>query len=303
MSKIGTDFHGSQADLWLPLNRPTIPTEEDVPFFFSRVRKRQPKKILSIGTGCAMVEMGVAKVFPDVSFVLVEPSLRQLKRCHELCAAEGLDPARFELVAGVFKDFVPEYEFDQIWSIDSWFYAHSDSELKRAVKSLRPGGEFNLRMMCAGGKMCQLISGYGIGGESGLGHLLTAEELIASANSQRFEVEVEFVGHFGEPDVPEPFLRIAAMLLRIKWPKGADATDIFKQVAQKMLDNEQTMDAFFAHKLGRPMVETLAYLRGVPVDQLDIAIKRKMLQWHIDNAGPKHMRYGNITIKDPFRRA
>ena len=118
MTDMGTDFHKSQADLWLPLNRQTMPTEE------------------------------------DVSFVLVEPSRRQLERCHEICAAEGIDPARFELFAGTFKDFVPAGQFDQMWSIDSWFYAHSDSELRRAMDLLRPGGEFNLRMMCAGGKMC-----------------------------------------------------------------------------------------------------------------------------------------------------
>jgi hypothetical protein len=249
-----------------------------------------------------MVEMGVAKKFPDVPFVLVEPSRRQLERCHEICAAEGIDPARFELFVGTFKDFVPNRQFDQMWSIDSWFYAHSDSELRRAMSQLRPGGEFNLRMMCAGGTMCQMIGGYGIGGESGIRHLLTAEELIASANRQRLEVKVEFVGSFGVPEVPEPFLKFAAMLLRIPWPKGADPAGIFKQVAQRMLDDERVMDAFFAHKMGRPMLETLAYLRGIPVEELDVSMKRKMLEWHRDNSGPKHMRYGNITITDPLRR-
>ena len=72
---------------------------------------------------------------------------RQFRQVVTKCEVEQ---SRFDFVAKPFAEYFTEQKFDLLYSRHAWYYAHSDSELRRAMESLRAGGEFLITMWCEG---------------------------------------------------------------------------------------------------------------------------------------------------------
>lgn len=293
MSQIGTDFLETQADLFLPITRhePTSLDELDgkvaphsgAAFMLRHIRETGARRVLAIGCGTGMIELGIAQAVPDVRFELVEPSAAQLAHFERRLAESAVDPGRFTVFRGYFRDYIAS-EFDLIVSIHAWYYAHSADELGRAMAALRPGGRFLLQLWAHGSFVWRLCTDLGAAGKSRLGHLLSAEEVRACAEELGYRVSTEYFNY--EDDVDERG-RVEELIeaLRQAVARGPEAEALFWQ-------------ALWASKGGKDYLDALAYFSGVPVADIDHKRRVEAWSWFLKNFDAGR-RCGRLVVTAP----
>ena len=299
MSRIGTDFLHQQADLFLHVGRRTVPSRDELegringfspaPFLLHHIRELGARRVLSVGSGTGMLELAIAKLVPDVRFVLVEPSVQQLALFEHVLDEEGIERRRFELFQGYFRDYAVT-DVDLIMSVHAWYYAHSAEELHRAMRALYPRGRLLLQMWAAGSLISRLCTDIGAAGKSRLGHLLSAEEVRDCAKELGYRVDIEYFDYRDYLDPSEraaraAFVEVSLQTYRRAVAEGPSAESVFWS---ELAETDR----------GRAHLNAFAYFTGVPVSSMDNAWKAEAWAW-LAKHYKCHQRCARLVIRHP----
>jgi hypothetical protein len=295
MSDIGTEFLPTQADLYVfsdAANLSPIDVDPSREFLASRIHQTNAKKILSIGSGNGMHELGCARYFPDTRFTLVEPSCLQHDSFRQVVTKCEIEQSRFELVAKPFAEYFTEQKFDLLYSRHAWYYAHSASELHRAMESLRAGGEFLITMWCEGSAIWRQCRDLGAAGRSPLGHLLSAEEVIGCAHRLGYAVHVDF---HGGAWLTRRRAQALSLIVEQTWNDTSEPRKVVQECLGSLLRDDKLQKRFWESPLGEGTLAWLAYIVGIPKEQLGDEDKAKALRWEFENVDA-HGRYAEMII-------
>jgi hypothetical protein len=293
---IATDFLDEQADLYafVEADDPSeLVADEGAEYFTSAIRRTQARHLLAIGSGNSMLELGYALRFPELAFTLVEPSTLQHRNFRQVLARDHVDPARFEQIAQRFADYTPTRRFDLAWSVNAWYYVHSDEELRKVMGALRPGGEFLNVMWCEGSLVWKETTELGAAGRSRLGHLLSAEEYLGAAHRLGYDVEVTF------HDKPRS-ARATHIARFLSDAFGIEGGDLGK-LAETLERDRPAQERFWAHPFPRAMLGWLAYIVGTPREALSLDARMQWLRWRAENAATRERYAVMITTSEAAR--
>lgn len=141
-----TYFTKEHADRYDERNSKLFPIANGIHFLLRLILMNLPARarVLSVGAGTGAEILALARVFPDWTFVAVEPSDAMLEVCRARFKEAGI-LERCELVCGFVQD-VPESEkFDAVLSILVAHFVKCEERLDfygNMVKRLLPDGYF-----------------------------------------------------------------------------------------------------------------------------------------------------------------
>ncbi|MBX3039583.1 MAG: class I SAM-dependent methyltransferase [Bdellovibrionaceae bacterium] len=145
MERPRSDFFTKEhAELYDEKNAGLIPISSNLHFLMKLVLEKvqDRARVLSVGAGTGADILSLARVFPEWSFVAVEPSLSMLSVCKERVHAAGFSN-RCEFVHGFAEDLPMTEEFDVVTSL---LVAHFVKRTERLgffeslTKRLKKGG-------------------------------------------------------------------------------------------------------------------------------------------------------------------
>lgn len=123
MTKPATDFFTKEhAERYDEKNRKLAPISDNLHFLTGLILEKLPvrSKVLSVGAGTGAEILSLAKLFPEWSFVAVDPSLSMLDVCRERIHAAGFS-GRCEFVHGLVDEVPARADFDAALA---FFVAH-----------------------------------------------------------------------------------------------------------------------------------------------------------------------------------
>lgn len=146
MSKPSTGFFNSElASQYDEKNRRLKPISECLHFLMGMVLKDLPDgaRVLSVGAGTGAEILSLARLFPNWTFVAVDPAAPMLEICRERLGKAGV-LERCDLVEGYVQD-VKENNFDAVVSLLAGHFVKREDRpgfYQSMVERLRHGGRF-----------------------------------------------------------------------------------------------------------------------------------------------------------------